>query len=187
MTFYDIEKRKRAQRSFDDRGRIVRATLFLYQNQAMIDNLGPTVACLTRTTDDKGRLREEACHDAGGRLVRNKQGYARCTIAYDARGNSARSYFDVDGKALATRVVVRQVLPGGQAERLKLQAGDVLQSYDGRPLKQVADFLRWRQAEAQTDHSRPLVLLRQGEAMTVQVAPGPLGVSLADAFVSPAK
>jgi YD repeat-containing protein len=189
MTAYDVEDRKLGRRFFDDQGRTLRLTVFVYQSPQTIDQLGKAVAWITRTVDDKGRVCEETYHGSDGRLVRNKHGQARLTIAYDEKGTArSRSYFDENGKPLTTQVVVQRVLPNTQADRLKIQVGDILLSYDGRPLKQLLDLPTWPAGKARKDNRpRLLVILRKGETITVKVAAEPLGVNLADVAVGAAK
>jgi YD repeat-containing protein len=186
-TLSDVTNRKWAQRFFDELGKVLRTTVFLYQNEQTIVHFGRAVAWLTRTIDDRNRVVEEAYHGSDGRLVRNRRGYARSTIAYAARGAAARTYFDVDGKPVATRVVVLEVTPATQAQRLKIRPGDVLVSYDGRPLKEVNDLPVWPPGAPRTGGPRKLVILRKGNTITVEVAPGPLGVLLAEVAVPTTK
>jgi YD repeat-containing protein len=189
MTAYDVKERRLYRYFYDDRGRRQRTTGFLYQNQQTIDQLGKAVAWIARTVDDRGRVCEDAYHGSDGKPVRNKFGVARLTIAYDDNDAPvSRSYFDEAGKPLVTRVVVQQVAPNTQADRLKIQVGDILVSYDGRPVKQVMDVPSWPEGHARKD-SRPrlLVILRKGETITLKVAAERLGVILADMVAGPSK
>ena len=61
-----------------------------------------------------------------------------------------------------------------------MQPGDILVRYDGGPVTQTFRFIAGRQAEAKTDKPRPLVILRKDKELTVQVAPGLLGVQPSD-------
>jgi YD repeat-containing protein len=189
ITSFSTRGRKLVRRAYDEQGKVLRTTLFFYQDAQTIELLGEAVASIARTTDDKGRLCEETYHGSNGKLVRNRHGQARVTIAYDDKSAPlSRSYFDESGKPLATRVVVQKVLPDTQAERLKLQVGDILVSYDGRPLNQVMDLPTWPAGNARKDNrSRLLVILRKGETITVKVAAEPLGVNLADVAVGAAR
>jgi S1-C subfamily serine protease len=77
-------------------------------------------------------------------------------------------------------VVVVKVVPGSQAQRLGLKAGDVLVRYDGRPVSQAGLFIRGRQAESKGDPPRSLVVQRQERLFILQVSPGLLGVEVDD-------
>jgi hypothetical protein len=170
VTTYDVHERKLGQASFDERGRVLRRTVFA--NAPSFGQPGQDVACYTAMFDDKGRAGEIAFFDEAGRPVRNKRGYARDTVTYDDKGVVlSHRYFGVDGQPVSTRIVIEQVLPDGQAHRLKLQVGDVLLRYDNRPVTQLAEYRRWRRGETTKDKPRPLVVLRNGETVTVQVAP----------------
>jgi hypothetical protein len=187
-TIYDIDNRKTGRRSFGEGGRTLQTTLFRYARGQTSIPFGKEVACVAVTVDENGRTCEEAYYGGDGRAVRNRYGCARCTIAHDAKGDVvSRNYFDVDGKPVNTRVVVQKVLSDGQAERLKLRAGDILVRYDNQPVTQIAEFLRRRNGEAETDKPRPLVVLRKGERIIVQAAPGSLGVELGDVAIPQAK
>ena len=72
--------------------------------------------------------------------------------------------------------LVARVEPNGIADLFGVRPGDVLLEYDGTPLKAIADL---RVAGPGAGPKRvPLRLWRAGEARTVEVATGPLGVVL---------
>jgi serine protease Do len=69
-------------------------------------------------------------------------------------------------------------VPGSAADRLKLQAGDVVLRYDGKPVTQAHLLIRAFAAN-KGGPARPLVVLRGGKELTLQ-APSPLGVAFED-------
>jgi len=162
---------------YDDRGRVIAAAYF--------DDAGKP----TRNTadyarqetkyDDGDRPVEEAYFDEAGKPILNNGAYARWTAKYDAAGNQVeRRYFDAQGKPVHREVVVAQVEPGGQAERLGLKAGDVFASYGGREVNDSVDFEKVRSREGMHDEPRELIVLREGQRLTFRLATGALGVTL---------
>jgi phospholipase/carboxylesterase len=75
-------------------------------------------------------------------------------------------------------VVVREVVPGSQADSVGIKAGDVLLSYDGRKLGAV-DELRIAIAEIDKEETEVvLVVRRENKELTFTLAPGRIGVWL---------
>ncbi len=70
---------------------------------------------------------------------------------------------------------VAGVDPRGDAWSRGVRPGDVLLACDGRPLKVLADL---RVAAAGTPRGLPLRIWRDGKEMTVEVAPGRLGLAI---------
>lgn len=75
-----------------------------------------------------------------------------------------------------SRPEVWKVLPGGQAERIGLETGDLVLTYDGQPVR-TNDEIRNAQAMAlgSTDPI-PITVKRRNEEIEFNVRPGPLGV-----------
>jgi hypothetical protein len=71
-------------------------------------------------------------------------------------------------------------VPDSQGQRLKLQAGDVLVTYDGEPVTDMTSFIYGREHAEPTVGTKPLVIRRQAEELTVEIASGPIGVVLSD-------
>jgi CHAT domain-containing protein/tetratricopeptide (TPR) repeat protein len=74
-------------------------------------------------------------------------------------------------------LLVLAVVPGSNAAKASLRAGDVLLRYADTALKTLADLPP--QAAADVKLRIPVEVWRSGETLTVEVAPGRLGVSLA--------
>lgn len=81
---------------------------------------------------------------------------------------------------MALTVVVIQISPGGQADRLGLRVGDVLVRYQGKPVQNSARFFHGRRAERPGGKPRSLEVVRQGKTLALAIAPGLLGVRLED-------
>jgi hypothetical protein len=90
------------------------------------------------------------------------------------------AYFDVDNKPVRTRVVLTLVKVGWQGEMRGLEVGDVLESYDGKPVVNWARFTRLRERERVGDPPRQLVVLRKGKRLRFTFRPGLLGTNMAD-------
>jgi tetratricopeptide (TPR) repeat protein len=75
-------------------------------------------------------------------------------------------------KAPGYGLLLRAVLPGGNAARSGLRVGDVLMRYNGVRLRQLADL----KAVTAEGERVPARAWREGEMFTVRLASGPLGV-----------
>ena len=112
-----------------------------------------------------------------GELRAGKNGVARWTIEYDANGNPvSATHFDGAGKPMDVEVYIAEVLKVGQAHEIGLAVGDVLLSYDKKPVHFITAFAAWARVPGETP--RELVIRRAGEKKTLQVKPGLLGVVL---------
>jgi hypothetical protein len=181
-TSYDEEGRPLLVLAFDGAGRVTQKTAWLPPPKG--DDPGPGVHRARYVLDGKNRLREVAYVGKDGKLVTTTNGYARCVVERDGKGNEVgRRYYSADDKELKVRVVITGVVPGGQGERLGLKVGDVLERYGEQPVLGTQAFVAGRQKEGKTDKSRPLRVLRKDRTITVQVLPGPLGVVLSDVAV----
>jgi YD repeat-containing protein len=127
-----------------------------------------------------GQVTEEIWLDAADHAVANNPlRCARATYRYDARGNQTGvTLFGPDGRALPVRVIVGEVVAGSIADRLGVKAGDLLETYDGKWVQEVAEFLSRRRAEKPGSGPRELVLARGGRRLTVRVPAGVLGMVL---------
>ena len=71
-------------------------------------------------------------------------------------------------------LLVREVVPGGNADRSRIKAGDVLRSYDGTPLNQFSDLA----VVAEPGRKIPVEIWRDGRVGRYDVDPGKLNVAL---------
>jgi WD40 repeat protein/serine/threonine protein kinase len=128
--------------------------------------------------NDRSSLAETRILDKDSRLVVPPAlGFARRVFAYDAQGNLTDvSCFDAGGNPLVSRLVVRSVVPEGQGWRLGIRPGDVLLTFNGRPIHNAAQFLSMRRTREEGD----LVLEREGVRRTVRLQAGLIGCHLRD-------
>jgi serine/threonine protein kinase len=127
----------------------------------------------------------ELAYFAGDRpAVSRVTGYARRTAVYDDQGNWIdTTCFDVDGRPVPTRVVIKDVERGGPGARLGLKAGDVLLTYDHRDVVNVPRFMSARRSEPADSPPKELGVLREGKELPLQVPHGRLGIDLEDRVV----
>jgi hypothetical protein len=128
-----------------------------------------------RKYDQRGEEIEEAYFDETGNPTTNKNGVARQTVKYSEGTNPAdMTYFDRDGKPIAVQVYVAEVLPGGQAKEVGLMEGDVLVSYDGKPVRKESEIPTW--VDIPGDTLRELIILRSGRRISFKIKPGKIGI-----------
>ncbi len=83
------------------------------------------------------------------------------------------------------KVVITDVLKGGQAETMGLKAGDTLVSYNGQPITSTDQFARLFD-DARGDVF-PLEVDRGDAKLTFKVKPGKLGISFDNRPLPPDK
>jgi WD40 repeat protein/tetratricopeptide (TPR) repeat protein len=77
-------------------------------------------------------------------------------------------------------VTVEQVIAGDQADRAGVHVGDRIIRYNNSPILDLKEFSLSRQLEntSESNELRPLLVVRDGKQMTLQVKPGLLGLRL---------
>lgn len=131
--------------------------------------------------DDRGNLVEVTLFDAKGRLVRNGQGWAKVTLVYNELSRATgRTYFDEKNQAVQTRVFVRDIETKSKAERIGLQKGDLIHSYDGKdPVNEYV--FEQELLPSKGDRPRELKVLRNGKDLTFLIDPGQIdGLTVGD-------
>jgi YD repeat-containing protein len=136
--------------------------------------------------DEQGRLRETSYLTADGKPVRSRRlGYARAEFSYDEKNNQTdAAYRDEHGKQLQPHAVVTEVKPDDQGSRLGMKAGDILVTYDGRPVANTPKFIKGRLGEPAGGQTKELRVLRGGKAMTFAIQPGKIGARLEDRILT---
>jgi hypothetical protein len=187
---------------YDERGNRIEENYFGLEGRLILHKAAG-FARYTARYDERGNQIEAVFFDTEGKPITNSFGHARWQARYNAlgaavertfyrpngqpifrmmfdeQGPTQRILFGRGGKPIATRVTVTAVTAGGPGAQVGLRPGDVLDSYGGTPL--TSSFLFLRQLKAKTTGgSRPLRLLRDGKAVTIEVPPGDLGIQVAD-------
>ncbi len=166
----------RSKHTFDDQNRQVEWAYF--------DRDGKPTARATRAYDDLGKVIEVAHFDAAGKPVNHATlGYARKLSSYDAKGQLAdHQFFTADGKPATTRPVVTRIVPDSPAEKLSLQTGDILLTWDGQTIRYYDHFTAMRKDQKEP---KPITFRRGQETKTVLVEPGLIGIFMEDRVVPP--
>jgi hypothetical protein len=133
--------------------------------------------------DGRGNCTEEAYFGIDEKPCLCNAGYARVKRTYDKDNGLVESkYFDLKDNPMKVAVVLYVVSPNSQAQKLGLQVGDVLVTYDGKPVLSSDTFVAMRANEKRDKQKkrRDLVVERKGKSIAVSVEPGLLGVALRD-------
>src|SRR5262249_45211289 len=128
--------------------------------------------------DWRGNMTEMTYVGTEGQPIMMKWGYASWRADFNDRGTLVHSsYFDARGKPVRVHVTVVEIVPDSQAERLGLQAGDVLVTYDNREVTDIAAFIAGR-ADEKGSKTHELQVLRDGKTLGFRVVPGMLGATI---------
>jgi YD repeat-containing protein len=167
---------------YDERGNRVEGAFFDERGQPMRGTEG--YAAWASKYDDRGNEVEEAYFDEGGQPVEGRAAdgrpvWARWVARYDDRDRPIeRHFYDRTGQELSSRVIIKDVAPGGRGQRLGLAPGDFLLTYDGQEVTDYVLFISRRNQESRDGKPRELVVLRGKQRLTFPVSPGLLGVVL---------
>jgi hypothetical protein len=133
----------------------------------------------TAKYDKRNNLIERVYFGVDGAPIVSKFGYARFMATYDEQG-VMRSfvYTDINDQPVKPtgRVVVNKVLENSQAQRLGVQVGDVITTYNQIPINAAAELITATGVPG--DGPRTLVVGRAGQTLTFPVQPGKIGVGL---------
>lgn len=97
---------------------------------------------------------------------------------------------ELDVKAYVKRMrrgplQVRFVAPKGQAKELDVRVDDQIVSYDGKPVETGADLRQAIQAARASEGKIPFVVERAGTRVTIELAPGRIGIRSGHRYVEP--
>ena len=96
--------------------------------------------------------------------------------AYSALVKMATAYSWGIVEKTAMEVAVRDVVPGSQAESVGMRPGDVILSYDGKPIGSPED-IRAAKSEVAEDQPEIVVTIRRGaEELELIMKPGSVGI-----------
>jgi serine/threonine protein kinase len=169
----------RMTRTYDERGNLTAEAFFGIDGQPAPHKDG--YARCTARYDDRGNRTETAYFDVSDKPALHKDGFAKLTWHYDDQYQPRDvTAFGVDGKPVRLQVSIQALEPGGTAERLRLQVGDVLVSYDGKEITSHVQFNHQCRQPGEPTALRKLTVLRAGRTLDFSVPPGPLGCTPAD-------
>jgi S1-C subfamily serine protease len=138
-------------------------------------------ARLVKKFDIYGNLAETACFGVEGGPCLNKYGVFRSVARFDESGNQVdQSFFGIDGKPLQTRVTVISKAPYGPQRDAKLQQGDVLEDFNGQPIKHAFQFEKHIKQGSLNEPARPLRIIRKANPVLLQIVPAELNIELRD-------
>ncbi|MCA9185502.1 MAG: protein kinase [Planctomycetales bacterium] len=136
---------------------------------------------------DNGVVVETQYLDADDQLTLHKHGYAGWHDQFNDDGDwTNRTYYDRRQQPVKIQIVVDFVDPKSQADQVGIQVGDILVSYDGKPI-QDSSTLRMsttavlsvdeeNEANDKASETIALVLIHEGEQLSFRVRRGLLGV-----------
>jgi YD repeat-containing protein len=133
----------------------------------------------TVTYRDAEGASEETYFGVDGKPVLGRRGYARLKRIFGGPGlQTGLEAFDLEGKPVRLEVVIREIIPGSQADRLGILVGDVVISYGGQEIANEAQLIGLKRGERPGDALRNFVVRRKDKTHSFDVAPGMLGVKL---------
>jgi hypothetical protein len=140
---------------------------------------------ITEEFDERTNLLTTSYLDAADKLVRSERlGYARFTNRWDKYGQYRLTvvYTDEAGRPVKTRVFLDGVLPGSEAERVGLMAGDLLLTYDGKAIVNVPNLEAIVRARAAAGKPGAVIVtvLRTGKMLRFSLTSGSLNVQMQD-------
>ena len=133
-------------------------------------------------------LREQAFREGivegGGGFAQIWEARAQQTAALQEELGLENYDLMLYGAGQPNRLIVRDILPGSNAELGGLQDGDIIRSYDDEPVFGMQE-LRFLIVQGDRDTPVDVGVERDGASTTVQVTPGPMGVRLRPAWRQP--
>lgn len=91
-------------------------------------------------------------------------------VTYGVPNRPARPWLGLYGTEMENRLVVAGLSEGGPADQADVQVGDVIAKVGGRPVTNLADFLRQLWATGPAGSAVPLTVARDGELLELSIA-----------------
>jgi hypothetical protein len=168
------DRAARITRSHDEYGNVLEESFFGTDGRPCPGRDG--AARTTFKYDDYGNRTELAHFGIDGKPTRGAVGYARAEWKYDLATNlhTGSAYFDETGKPVRTQVVVREVRSPSLARPVPVpwKQGDVLLTYEGNEVRCAVLFLNLKARESSAEPPRKLVVLRDGQPVTLDFPAG---------------
>src|SRR5262249_4370078 len=117
----------------DAKDRIVQLEYFGVDGKPALTNKG--FAKMIQRYADGDDEAETAYFAVDGKPINTKDGWSRMVSHFKGPGNQTGiAYFDKDGQQLQTEMVIFRVIPGTQAVTLGVKPGDVVATYNHKPV-----------------------------------------------------
>jgi hypothetical protein len=166
----------------DDRGQEVERQFLTADGKPMCNSEG--YASWRTGHDENGNVIDCSFFDIEGRPCASVNGVARWTARFDpSKADFVKSHFDLGGRQLRAVVKIVRVTAGETADRSGVRVGDLVVVYDGRPVASAAEFLATREKEKPDAAPNDLVVLRDGQRLTLRLPPGAIGFKFANHWV----
>src|SRR5262249_11492690 len=129
--------------------------------------------------DARGRVIERAELDLDDSPIVQGDLPQRTQYEYDDNDQIIRTiYLDDGGREIPIDVIILNVFPGSVAERVQLQPGDRIVTYDGKRPVDVRSFVGLVVSTTGSVAPRVLVVRRDAKLLTFEVPSGRLGVEV---------
>jgi C-terminal processing protease CtpA/Prc len=171
---------------YNDKGQLIESAFFGLNGSPVVPKKYG-FAKVRRTYNARGKLSQIAYFDPNDRLVQHAYGYATSRVSYDDLGRETkREYLDTNGTPVFTRVAIDEVEPDSKSQRIGLQVGDLIPSYDGEEVANIHVFSELELVKG--ERPRELVIQRESKVLSLDVPPGRLtGIETADKVPSERK
>lgn len=142
-----------------------------------------------QTWDESGRIIREERRDTEDQLCCAKSdGIAFWTSTFESSGAMTRQYFNERSLEIPVVAIVDRLEPEAQGFKIGIKPGDVIVSYDGKPIDGQSTLIKETtiggMADPTDNRLRPLVVQRGSELLTFEVRPGRIGLAFNDVAAS---
>lgn len=151
-----------------------------------------------RKYNSAGQLVMATFHDKNGNLCADKNQVAGYEIDYDASGNLQKHPLDNNLNRIRPCVLIKEVLPNSEADRVGIKAGDVIVKYNNVTVSSVDEFIEltdmsnmWESlssgnnADSNNTEEKAIIINRKGKTKEFKVKPGKIGVRIGNAPLPP--
>jgi YD repeat-containing protein len=164
---------------YNDRGQLLEIA-YVGPDGDFVPHQESGAAKVRATYNERGKVSHLAYFDPQDHLIQATYGYATRHYTYDDLGReTTRVFRDIHGMPVHTRVAITHVDPDSNSQRLGLQVGDLILSYEGEDVGNTHVFNDFELVRG--ERRRELRFQRQNQVLTLTVHPGRLqGLELID-------
>jgi hypothetical protein len=164
-------------------GQAVRQTCYDQDGKIALGKQG--FAVLVLDYDQRGNRMHECELDTNKQPIMNIKGYASADYYYSAKGDVEKSCFYNDKErhlqSEVVKVVILDFLSNGEASRVGLMKGDIIEYYNNIEVSGVKQFTSL--VNQPGVDLRPIIINRNGKDITLNVKPGKLGIPIDEKLV----